>query len=334
MRLCTGCVLPESFPGIRFDAAGMCNYCREFAARPSAESLKARYRTKFDGIVNQVRGTSEYDCVLAYSGGKDSTYTLWLLRERYRLNVLAVTFDNGFVSPDAFTNIRRSVETLNVDHILVKPRFDLLRKIFAEVSESGLFPAKALERASSICTACISLVKNATLRIAIEKHAPILAWGFSSGQADMRASILKMNALMLRAMHDSRSLPLLKIAGDAVRSHLLNESHFAEDVEFPYNVNFLGFHDCSEEDELVRIRELGWQEPRDTDGNSSNCLLNAYANRQHIQKFGFHPYAFEVAGLVRAGALSREEGLAKLENLGNESTCRAIAMRLGVREEF
>ena len=33
------------------------------------------------------------------SGGKDSTYTLSLLRQRYNLRVLAVTFDNGFISP-------------------------------------------------------------------------------------------------------------------------------------------------------------------------------------------------------------------------------------------
>ena len=42
---------------------------------------------------------------MAYSGGKDSSYTLKLLRERYDLKILAFTLDNHFVSPVAWKNI-------------------------------------------------------------------------------------------------------------------------------------------------------------------------------------------------------------------------------------
>ncbi|MBW2072885.1 MAG: hypothetical protein JRI89_16770, partial [Deltaproteobacteria bacterium] len=63
---------------------------------------------------------------------------------------------------------------------------------------------------------------------------------------------------------------------------------------------------------VEEIQALGWQPPADTDSNSSNCLLNSLGIESHLQKFGFHPYAFELAGLVREGYLSRAEGLARL----------------------
>ncbi|NWG76396.1 MAG: hypothetical protein HXY24_17640, partial [Rubrivivax sp.] len=121
-------------------------------------------------IINQVRGQGEYDCLLAYSGGKDSTYTLALLRDEYGLRVLAVTFDNGFVSPGAFANIRRVVEALDVDHLFIKPHFGLLRKLFVAASTGEIFSPAALQRASGICNACITLVKNVAWRTAIERR--------------------------------------------------------------------------------------------------------------------------------------------------------------------
>ena len=47
-------------------------------------------------------GRKNDHCLLGFSGGKDSSYTLWQLRERYGLRVLAVTLDNGFISPGSF----------------------------------------------------------------------------------------------------------------------------------------------------------------------------------------------------------------------------------------
>ena len=63
---------------------------------------------------------------------------------------------------------------------------------------------------------------------------------------------------------------------------------------------------------MRRIQEFGWVKPDDTDPNSSNCLLNTLGNALHLERLGFHPYAMEIAGLVRSGCLSREEGLRKL----------------------
>lgn len=330
MRLCARCVLPETFPGVQFDAEGVCRFCREFDCKRESDVQRERNRNKFEEISQKVRGKADYDCLLAYSGGKDSTYTLWLLRRHYRLSVLAVTLDNGFISPAALENVRRMVDVLDVDHILVRPRAALLESVFRKAATESPFPPKALERASSICNACISLVKNVTLRIAIEQGIPVVAYGFSPGQADARGAILKLNASMLKSMHASRAVPLLKLVGEELSPYLLREHHLAGDFDLPFNVNPLAFHECDEDRMTETIEELGWTRPMDTDGNSTNCLLNAYANRLHIRTHGFHPYAFEVAGLVRCGAITRGQGLTNLADLGSEAVCRSVADTLGL----
>lgn len=330
MRSCTHCVLTEAFPGVRFDSHGVCSCCRESKIEGDVAAKQDRARRKFEQLAGSIRGARGYHCLLAYSGGKDSTYTLWQLRERYGLRVLAVTFDNGFVSPHAFTNIRRVVEVVNADHLFVKPRFDLLRKVFASVSENSPFPMKALERASSICNACMGLVKSVTLRIAIEQRIPVVVYGWSPGQAPVSASMFRMNAGMLEQMHETRMAPLRSIAGDDLDPYLLNESHFSRPEDLPYSVNPLAFLPYEEDRIVDQVKQLGWQPPTDTDGNSTNCLLNAYANRVHLRKYGFHPYAFEIAGLVRRGAMTREQGLAKLADLGSEEVAKSVAQRLQV----
>ena len=331
MRICERCVLPETYPGVQFDGEGVCNCCRRAPARIEDRAAKrAHVRQKFESLAERIRGTSGYHCLLAYSGGKDSTYTMGLLRQHYGLRVLAVTLDNGFVSPAAFTNIRRVVEQVDADHLLVKPSFGLLRKLFVHAATNNPFPIKALERASSMCNVCMGMVKAVTLRIAIEQRVPIVAYGWSPGQAPASASFFRLNASMIRQMAGARMAPLIAAAGDALAPYLLTDAHLASDL-LPYSANPLAFHDYSEHQFMDEIQQMGWQPPTDTDGNSTNCLLNSLAIRLHMKDYGFHPYASEIADLVRGGMMTREEGIAKLGDLGSSEVAAQAARRLGLK---
>ena len=329
-KICRMCVLPETFPGIHFDETGLCNLCRTRKKSGDYKDRKQQLMLDFREIARTARKKDGYHCLLAYSGGKDSTYTLWLLRRFYNLRVLAVTFDHGFTSPQSFANIRKVVEGVEADSLVIKPQFDLLRRLFSGSMEKGVFPPKALERASRCCNACITLVKNIILRTALEKDIPIVAYGWTPGQAPISAALFKMNAAMVRQMHDSRSAPLFSLVGKDLAPYMLNESHFRANRNFPYSVNPMAFHPYREDDVVERIKELGWESPKDSDGNSTNCLLNGFAIRAHLNEFGYHPYAFEAAELVRMGALTREAALASLADLGTEQTARQVAARLGL----
>ena len=113
--------------------------------------------------------------------------------------------------------------------------------------------------------------------------------------------------------------PLHQIAGDAINPYFLGEGHFASPEKFPHNVHPLAFLPYNEETIIERIKTLGWVKPDDTDPNSSNCLLNAYANHIHRQRYSFHPYVWEIANMVREGVMTREEGLDEMRTPGSRA---------------
>jgi len=196
-----------------------------------------------------------------------------------------------------------------VDHLTFRVRFDILKKVFGTAATQELYPKKTLERASTICTSCISFVKFIALKTALEKEIPFIGYGWSPGQAPVQSSLMKTNPRLIRMTQKVVFDPLYKIAGDDIRPYFLEEKHFNSGKEFPYNVHPLAFLEYNEGMILEKLNELGWEKPDDTDPNSTNCLLNGLANQIHENRYGYNPYAFEIAKMVREGDMTREEGL-------------------------
>lgn len=312
MKTCTKCILPETFPGTSFDEHGVCNHCRNFVGNEVLNEHKREYEKKFCDLVDLYKGRGSYDCLVAYSGGKDSTYTILTLSRRYGLNVLALTVDNGFISEGALRNMCDVTGSLGVDHIIIKPRFDLMKKIFLRTSEEDIYSKKTLERASTICTSCIGIVKSITLKTAMEKNIMLIGYGWSPGQAPIQSSVIRVNPALIKATQATIQNPLTKIAGNGLAPYFLTDEYFAMAERFPYNVHPLAFLNYNEAQIIKEIGELGWKLPDDTDSNSTNCLLNAYANDIHIKRFSFHPYVWEIANMVRMGVMDRDEGYKKI----------------------
>lgn len=334
LRVCAKCVLPETFPGVRFNEEGVCNICLDHKGAESWQMRKAEYRGKFEALVRNYRGSGTYDVLMCYSGGKDSTQTLTVLKEEYGLSILAVSLDNGFLSNQAFKNIRTVVEKLGIDHVFLKPRFDMLVKIFRHCARNDIYPRKAQERASVICTSCMGIVKYSTLRIALEKNIPFVAYGWSPGQAPINSSVMKNNPQMVKAMQTTLYDPLYQIVGSEIKPYFLEDKHFGDSYRFPYYIHPLAFLDYNEEEIYQNISRLGWETPKDVDANSTNCLLNSFANVVHKQRFGFHPYAFELANLVREGYLDRITALRRLNQQENPHTVAMVMEKLAVTDDF
>lgn len=331
MNRCIKCILPETFPGIRFNEEGVCNFCLEFKGLKHLEDKKEEYKKKFEKLVNEYKGKNSYDALMCYSGGKDSTYTSIILKNEYKLNILAITFDNGFVSDQAFRNIKNVVENVGIDHIIIKPRFDILKKIFSKCADHNIYSLKTIERASTICTSCMGLVKFSALRMTIEKNIPFIAFGWSPGQAPITSSIMKNNPQMLKMMQEAIFEPLYNIVGDAIKPYFLEEKHFNGSYPFPYNIHPLAFLGYDEEKVYETIYKYGWKAPQDTDANSTNCLLNSYANIVHKKQFHFNPYSLELANLVREGYLSRELALEKIDKIEDPETVAFVQKKLGLK---
>jgi len=335
MKICSQCILPDTFPGISLNADGLCSHCQQFVRKKGRlADTKREYEQRFHELVNQVvhqpgrAGQRAYDVLMAYSGGKDSTYTMSLLRNKYKLRVLAMSLDNGFVSPAAITNIKNVTDNLGIDFVFFKPRWDLLKKIFSTAAEQELYAKKTLERASTICTSCIGLVKSLCLKMAVEQDIPMIAFGWSPGQAPVEASIMKNNPSLVRVAQQAILGPLREVAGGEVEAYFLNERHYANPELFPYNVHPMAWEFYNEEMIIRDIQKFGWVSPKDTDSNSSNCLLNAYANDLHVKRYHFHPYVWEIANMVREGVMTREEGYQKIYAKQDDNLVCAAQERL------
>jgi tRNA(Ile)-lysidine synthase TilS/MesJ len=309
--ICTRCILPSTFPGTTFNEEGVCNHCLKYRGEKATEAIKKKYENKFIKLLKQ-QSNKSYDVLMAYSGGKDSTYTLDLFVNRYKLRVLALTFDNTFISHQSFVNMTTVCNNLGADHLIIRPSRQVLHKIFRTAAQQELFSTKTTERASTICTSCIGLVKAIILRTAIEKEIPFVGFGWSPGQAPVQSSVMKTNAALMQPTQKAIFEPLHKIVGDAILPYFVTEEQFSNPDKFPWNIHPLAFLNYNEGKIIARNNEIGWVKPDDTDPNSTNCLLNAYANKVHRDKYQFHPYVWEIANMVRAGVIEREEGIEKI----------------------
>jgi hypothetical protein len=329
MKICTRCVLPETFPGIQFDEEGVCQYCRHMPEPARRAEQKNKLRARFEAFVDEVRAEPGYHALMSWSGGKDSTYALWLMRHVYDLRILAFTFDNGFVSPAAIDSMRNVADNLDVDHVIIRPGFPFMRRAFAASVDPEMYPPKALERASGICNTCMGLAKGLALRLALEKDVPMMVYGWSPGQIPLPSAFLRPNRVMLQAMAEAAAAPFVRM-NEQVAAYFPEARQFAAAPRMPVNVSPLVFLDWREEDAVEVIQAHGWKRPDDTDPNSTNCLLNAFANQVHVKQMGYHAYALELAGLVREGYMERAEALRRLEIPETSELMTLVAERLGI----
>lgn len=330
MKICKICILPENFPHVTIDSEGVCNFCAVYEGRRKAGRLKKEYRKKMDALIAKSRDKNEYDILMCYSGGKDSTYALDLLKRRYGLKILAISIDNGFVPGRTYINIRNVVEKLNVDHIFFKPRFDILKKAFRASMIKCIYPEKTLERASTVCTSCMGFIKYIAIKTAIEKEIPLIAFGWSPGQAPVTSSVLSISPIMLRSMESALRRPLFKICGHEIDPYFLNERHYKRPERFPAFIHPLAIFEYNEKKILRHINTLGWRRPYGVELNATNCYLNPLADEAHINMYNFHPYLLEIANMVRDGYMTRPEGLAHIPLKKNQKIVRLAKKKLGL----
>lgn len=125
IRRCSKCLLPETFPFIAYDTQGVCNYCHSYKPK----GLMVDKRPKFEEILGQYRrNDGKQDCIVAFSGGRDSSYGLHLLVKEFGMTPLTFTYDWGLVTDLARRNIARITGKLGVENILISADIKMKRR--------------------------------------------------------------------------------------------------------------------------------------------------------------------------------------------------------------
>ncbi|MBV9462885.1 MAG: N-acetyl sugar amidotransferase [Verrucomicrobiae bacterium] len=171
MKSCSKCLLPETQETITYDQAGVCNVCRQHDYKKERIDWTAR-KKELDELVEAHRGKGSYDCLIPFSGGKDSTFTLHYLVKTYRIKPLVVTFDHGFMRPNVLANVERTIKTLGVDYLKFRPNWQIVKKLMLE----------SLRRKGDFCWHCHTGIFSYPMHIAVKFKVPLIFWGEPSAE--------------------------------------------------------------------------------------------------------------------------------------------------------
>lgn len=117
-QMCTRCVMDTTDPEIKFDENGVCNHCKRYDQIVKKMILSDKKKeTKLKEIIKKIKEdgkNKKYDCIIGVSGGVDSTYIAYKVKE-LGLRPLAVHLDNGWNSELAVGNIEKILDKLGID---------------------------------------------------------------------------------------------------------------------------------------------------------------------------------------------------------------------------
>ena len=118
-QVCTNCVMDTTDSKITFDDKGVCDHCNTYYDKilpnwnPN-EKGQAELDKIVEGIKKEGKG-KDFDCIIGMSGGIDSSYLLYLAKEKLGLRPLVFHVDAGWNSQIAVNNIERIVDKLKLD---------------------------------------------------------------------------------------------------------------------------------------------------------------------------------------------------------------------------
>jgi hypothetical protein len=121
---CVKCVLPETMPFIKFDKEGVCNYCKNYKLR----NIPKPKQELFELLKPYRRMGTDLDCIIPFSGGRDSCYGLHLIVNELKMKPVTYTYDWGMVTDLGRRNISRMCSQLGVENIIVAADISLKRK--------------------------------------------------------------------------------------------------------------------------------------------------------------------------------------------------------------
>jgi len=326
--------MPENEPDIFLNEDGVCNVCLSYEEIKDQSEANQPMETDFIKIINKHKGKGKYDCMVMCSGGKDSTSSLYYMVKRYKLNVLAFTFDHGFETKEAMDNIKRAVDILGVDFMLFKSNY--MKDMFSKILKTG---SKAV-----ICHPCSIWYMDLAFDVAARYKIPMIVAGWTKGQSTKQEVMSKCGC----NVHSPEFRQMAEATGEFLDNQLDDMPKYKN---FPKSMEevlkrakkkyksivvsphwFLPFG--PETYIEVIKKELGWKRPKFSyPKGSTNCSLNFISVYNSVKHFGYAHYHVEASKMIRELMMTREEALDELEIDFDKDVLNKIAKDLDYKFE-
>jgi N-acetyl sugar amidotransferase len=318
VQICSKCLLPETHETISFDQNGICSVCNNFSIKQDIDWTQ-RYQILLKLVDEVKRKKASYDCIIPFSGGKDSTFSLYYAVEILKLRVLVVSFDHGFYRDNLLRNRERTINKLGVDLVTFRPNQVLVKKLMLQ----------SLKDKGDFCWHCHTGIGSYPLQVAVEKSIPLVLWGESSTEytnyfkvedfhsidevAFNRIANLGMSATDMY-FRLNEEFELREFAPFTIPS--LSELQSKKITTFPLG-NFIKW-DTKNQVEIIK-NKLDWQGdevegvPNQYDYEKIECMMQGMRDYIKYIKRGYARTSHLASIDIRNGSLDRNEAQALVE---------------------
>ncbi|MHC1738592.1 MAG: hypothetical protein AB9882_11345 [Ignavibacteriaceae bacterium] len=340
LKRCTKCLLPETFPFIEFNKEGECNICENYIKKNAPKPIEDLQK-----LVEPYRRTNgQPDCLVPFSGGRDSTYVLHFVKKELKLNPISFTYDWGMVTDLARRNIARVCGKLGVENIIVsadikKKRMYIRKNIEAWLNKPSLGMIPLFMAGDKYFFKYANQVRK-------QNDIKLQIWGINFLEnTDFKVGFAgvppQWDKKMIYSMNLKRQLKLLSYVSKNILTNpgYLNSSVFDTIGSFTSRYlnpredyfHFFDYHQWSESEiERILFDEYDWETAIDIkstwrigDGTA------AFYNYVYYTVAGFSEFDTFRSNQIREGMLTREKAL-ELVNEENQPRYESIKWYLEI----
>jgi N-acetyl sugar amidotransferase len=320
MRYCVRCCYPENAqPTIIFDEDGVCSGCRVLESRRAIKweergrwlkELLEEYKARARAAKNP------YDCIIPVSGGKDSTYQVYLMKVVYGMNPLLVTYNHLFNTKIGLRNLENMFKTFSCDLIRFSSNPDSVRKIARYM----------LEKIGDVTWHYHAGIMTFPIQIAVKYRIPLMIWGeegFSELTGMFNQDDMVEFTKKKRQEHDMRGFEPEDLINDPdcpLERRDLAPFFYPGDEEIEavglrgiYLSNYLSWNAKKHADKMIQEFDFETARVRDRTFNLYDKVDDIHANGVHdylkYLKFGYGRCTDDASTEIRHGRMTREEGI-------------------------
>ncbi|MFH1127839.1 MAG: hypothetical protein V1699_00300 [Candidatus Omnitrophota bacterium] len=334
LRRCSKCILPETAPFIDFDKKGVCNYCRTY------KKVKIKGAEELENIVAPYRSKSkEPDCLISFSGGRDSSYGLYYVKNVLKMNPLAYTYDWGMATNVALRNQEKMCRALDIKRIIIPAYTEMKQRNIKKNIEAwlkkpnlGMVPL-FMAGDKQVIYYARKLKQQTGLKLMFhcignQYEDAVFKMGFSNVCVE---SPMVFCNIPLRSK--------IKIATYYAKQYLLNtayiNSSLIDTLHGYFSLFFLKGEDSDillfhfikwDEQEILSklINDYGWEHPLDTKLTwRIDDATSAFYNYIYLAVAGFTENDTFRSAQIREGCMTREQALGIVRE-ENKPRCQVI----------
>lgn len=319
MERCFKCILPKTFPGIKFNNQGICNYCQ------THKKFSVKGEKELEKILSQYRGKNgKADCLVTTSGGRDSLFALYKIVKDFGMKAVSATYDWGLMTPGAHRNWEQASKILNVEHFVIPANTEKIKrhirkniKTWLKKPNLGMVPifTQADKQAEYHIN---KLAKRFKIPLIIGGITPFETTIFKAGflgvfEATTSPNLSKKSHLKLLIRY---LMQFLKNPGYINESLIESMKGYIVQyiTKFSGKIKWLNFYDYImwEENEVLSTirKELDWESPGDTILTwRTDDWTAPFYNYLHYTMKGFTENDTLRSNQIREGVLNRERAL-------------------------